>query len=81
MATAFNEVVQGQRLWQPSPEHIQPTRLTHYLAWLKRERGLSFVDYHGLWQWSVDDLDAFWQSIWDHFRVQASSQYLSLIHI
>ncbi len=79
MATAFNEVVQGQRLWQPSPEHIQPTRLTHYLAWLKRERGLSFVDYHGLWQWSVDDLDAFWQSIWEHFRVQASSPYHAVL--
>lgn len=79
MATAFNKVVQGQRLWQPSPEHIQHARLTHYLAWLKRERGVSFVDYHGLWQWSVDDLDAFWQSIWDHFKVQASSPYHAVL--
>jgi acetoacetyl-CoA synthetase len=69
---SFNDVVQGQRLWQPSPEHIQHTYLTRYLNWLKHERGLSFVDYAALWQWSVNDLDAFWQSIWDHFQVQAS---------
>lgn len=79
MATAFNDVVQGQRLWQPSPEHIQHSRLTHYLEWLRRARGLDFVDYHALWQWSVSDLDAFWQSIWDHFQVQSSSPHHAVL--
>lgn len=65
-------VVQGQPLWQPSPEQVQQTRLTHYLAWLTQSRGLDFADYHALWQWSVSDLPGFWQSIWDHFQVQAS---------
>lgn len=79
MATAFNDVVQGQRLWQPSPEQLQHSRLTHYLDWLRRERGLGFVDYAEVWQWSVNDLDAFWQSIWDHFEVQASSPYHAVL--
>ena len=79
MATAFNTVAQGELLWQPSPEHIRHTRLTHYLDWLTRERGLSFADYHGLWQWSVSDLEAFWQSIWDHFHVQASRAHHTVL--
>lgn len=79
MATAFNNVEQGQLLWQPSPEFIQHTRIAHYLDWLRHERGLSFADYQGLWQWSVNDLDAFWQSIWDHFRVQASSPHHAVL--
>lgn len=79
MATAFNDVAQGQLLWQPSPEQIQHTRLAHYLEWLRHERGRNFVDYHGLWQWSVNDLEGFWQSIWDHFQVQASSPYHAVL--
>ncbi|MGF6095197.1 acetoacetate--CoA ligase [Pseudomonas sp. 18175] len=73
--TAFNDVIQGQLLWQPPPEQLQHARLTHYLNWLRQERSLRFADYHGLWQWSVNNLEAFWQSIWDHFQVQASSPH------
>lgn len=79
MAIAFNDVAQGQLLWQPTPEQIQHTRLAHYLEWLRHERGRNFVDYHGLWQWSVNDLEGFWQSIWDHFQVQASSPYHAVL--
>nr|WP_242551693.1 acetoacetate--CoA ligase [Pseudomonas sp. Marseille-Q1929] len=66
-------------LWQPCAEQIQHTRLAHYLEWLRHERGRTFVDYHGLWQWSVNDLEGFWQSIWDHFQVQASSPYHAVL--
>lgn len=79
MAIAFNDVAQGQLLWQPTHEQIQHTRLAHYLEWLRHERGRNFVDYHGLWQWSVNDLEGFWQSIWDHFQVQASSPYHAVL--
>jgi acetoacetyl-CoA synthetase len=58
-------------LWQPSPELVENARLTEYLDWLKSERGLDFAGYEELWQWSVDDLDAFWASLWDFFEVQA----------
>ena len=36
-----------------------------YQDWLTTTRGLSFDSYDTLWRWSVDDLPAFWQSIWD----------------
>ena len=36
-----------------------------YQDWLRHQRGLSFDSYHALWQWSVTEQDAFWQSIWD----------------
>ncbi len=45
--------------------------MTAYMRWLAAERDLDFEgDYHRLWQWSVDDLDAFWRSIWDYFEVR-----------
>jgi acetoacetyl-CoA synthetase len=58
-------------LWSPSPELVERSRLTEFIRWLRAERGLDFDDYEALWQWSVDDLDAFWAAIWDFFEVQA----------
>jgi acetoacetyl-CoA synthetase len=65
------ETLAGALLWTPRPDQIAPTRLVAYMRWLATERGLNFDSYNALWQWSVDELEAFWQSIWDHFDVQA----------
>ncbi len=54
----------------------QPTpRITLYLDWLARERGLCFANYEALWSWSVTDLEGFWRSIWDYFDIQSPSPF------
>lgn len=65
---------QGEVLWTPRPDQIEPTRLAAYMRWLAAERGLKFDSYDALWRWSVDELEAFWQSIWDYFDVQADGR-------
>ena len=32
-----------------------------------------FDDFTSLWQWSVDDIDAFWRSIWDYFGIRSAT--------
>ncbi|WP_127499595.1 acetoacetate--CoA ligase [Actinoplanes solisilvae] len=61
----------GTVLWQPPADIRETSRVGHYMSWLRRERGIEADDYAALWQWSVDDLPAFWQSIWDYFEVIA----------
>ena len=41
-----------------------------YTRWLERNRHLRFADYNALWRWSVTDLNAFWQSVWDYLDLQ-----------
>ena len=60
-------------LWQPSAERIENATLTRYQGWLEERLGRSFAGYDELWQWSVDDVEGFWASIWDFFEVQAST--------
>jgi acetoacetyl-CoA synthetase len=45
--------------------------MTEYMRWLAEDRGLHFGGYDELWRWSVDEIEAFWDSIWDFFGVQA----------
>jgi acetoacetyl-CoA synthetase len=47
--------------------------LTRYERWLAETRGLEFDDYHALWRWSVDDLEAFWGSVVEFFGVRFSA--------
>jgi acetoacetyl-CoA synthetase len=61
----------GEPLWKPSTELVERSRLTEFMGWLRRERGLAFNRYDELWRWSVDDLDGFWSAIWEFFEVQA----------
>jgi acetoacetyl-CoA synthetase len=61
----------GELLWEPSADLVERSRMTEFMRWLERERGLSFAGYGELWQWSVDDLDGFWSAIWEFFDVQA----------
>ncbi|MGH8148526.1 MAG: acetoacetate--CoA ligase [Steroidobacteraceae bacterium] len=68
-------VKQSDLLWTPSPEWIERSNLTAYRRWLARTRKLEFGTYEELWQWSVDDLDAFWASIWDYCGITASAPY------
>jgi acetoacetyl-CoA synthetase len=58
----------GEVLWSPPPGIRQGSRIGAYLGWLEH-RGHRFSSYQELWQWSVDDLDGFWTSIWDFFGV------------
>jgi acetoacetyl-CoA synthetase len=64
-----------EKLWEPPAELVERARLSEYMRWLEAERGLSFASYDELWRWSVDDLEAFWSSIWDFFGVQADGGY------
>jgi len=66
---------EGEILWHPSKERVEQANLTHYLAWLKNQKGLAFDSYNELWQWSVTDLESFWESLWHYFNILHSSPY------
>jgi acetoacetyl-CoA synthetase len=57
-------------LWAPSPERVQRATLTRYQAWVQQRHGLRFERYEDLWRWSVENIDAFWTSIVEHFDLR-----------
>jgi acetoacetyl-CoA synthetase len=58
-------------LWAPSPERTENATLTRFARWLDK----GDLSYAELWQWSVDDVEAFWASVWEFFDVRASEPY------
>lgn len=41
--------------------------MARYMRWLEATESLPFGDYNKMWEWSVEDPDAFWTSIIDFF--------------
>jgi acetoacetyl-CoA synthetase len=64
-----------EKLWEPSAELAERSRLREFMRWLAAERGVELDDYDALWRWSVEDLEGFWSAIWDFFGVQADGGY------
>jgi acetoacetyl-CoA synthetase len=54
-------------------------QIRRYQDWLRETRGLSFDSYQGLWEWSVRDLAAFWQSIWDYFELESPTPHRQVL--
>ena len=66
-------------LWQPDDARIERATITRYARWLAETSGVRTSGYHDLWRWSVDELEAFWSSIWDYFEVRSSQTYGSVL--
>jgi acetoacetyl-CoA synthetase len=58
----------GQKLWEPPEELVEGALMTKYMRGLDR----GFETYEDLRAWSVEDLEGFWASIWEHFEVEGS---------
>lgn len=72
-------VKEGDVLWEPSKTFRDNANITAYMQWLKKHKGLEFNHYNELWHWSVEELEMFWESIWEYFNVQSSAPYSKVL--
>ena len=52
-------------LWKPSAERIAGANITRFIDFVNRERGAGLTDYDSLYDWSVTELESFWDAVWD----------------
>jgi acetoacetyl-CoA synthetase len=68
-----------QPLWTPSDERISRSQLRRFIKFVRSTTGLSFQDYHQLYDWSVTDLRGFWKAIWEFADIVHSRPYDSVL--
>ena len=62
------------QLWAPSTDFIRKSNVSNYIRWLKENKQLVFSGYEELWQWSVDQTDDFWSSLFQFFNILHSGK-------
>ena len=66
-------------LWQPSPDVIEQAQLMQYMRWLAREGIVTVGTYQDLWQWSVTELELFWESLWSYLDLKYSQKWNAVL--
>ena len=67
------------KLWEPSAERIERANLTRYMTLLRDIHGLDINTYDELYEWSIRDREAFWDSIWEFGKVFHSRTFDSVL--
>lgn len=66
-------------LWQAEPEFVENSRMYQFMQWVNQHHGFQFVKYDELWQWSVDNIEDFWEAIWRFFAVKSHTPYQKVL--
>jgi len=69
------EEYMSKLLWKPSGDTISKARITDFTAYVNRKFGKNFSSYQDLYDWSVEDIPAFWGAIWDYLGIIRSKEY------
>lgn len=59
--------------WTPDEATLADANLTRFMAWLAETGRGEYGDYHELLRNSVDDIEWFWDAVWNFFDIQADS--------
>ena len=62
-------------IWKPSKERIENSNITAYLKELNKTSGKSFASYNELYNWSVSNIEEFWESVWKFSNIVYSKKY------
>lgn len=58
-------------VWMPPADAADHTELGRFLQ--RRAPHVDPTSHEEAWRWSVDDPDAFWSAVWEHFDVQSDT--------
>lgn len=61
-------------LWQPSEERIKSSNLYAFMQQAKADWGVDAKDYFDLYDWSVEEMEKFWATVWDFCGVIAETR-------
>ena len=70
---------EGKLLWEPHQDWLEKTNMYGFMQWLKSRHRLEFKDYHSLWRWSTEQLEDFWEAMWEYYRIESSAPYETVL--
>ena len=69
----------GKLLWSPSRDRIDSTNMWRFMQFVNEQYNQDLSDYDSLYQWSINEMEAFWSTVWEFVKVKASETYREVI--
>ena len=70
----------GKLLWSPSRDRIESTNMWRFMQFVNEKNDQNFNDYASLYQWSINEMQAFWSTVWEFAEIKASETYNEVIN-
>lgn len=65
-----SEKEENALLWSPSQDRKEKSLMCRFVKSIEKKYDQSFdLDYHRIWQWSVENQEEFWDEFWDFANV------------
>jgi acetoacetyl-CoA synthetase len=62
-------------LWTPSEERIKQANVTRFIGFVNEKHGLKIDSYDELYEWSIENIQDFWEVMWEFAEIKASRRY------
>ena len=66
-------------LWTPPLDRIENSNLVRFMKEVNTKFTLTLSNYHELYQWSIDNREDFWESVWEFGGIIASKPYEKIL--
>ena len=67
-------------LWKPSKEQIENSNLIDFIKFVNSDYDMSFNTYDELYNWSVTEIEQFWEAIWKYSGLVHSKLHNSVLY-
>lgn len=65
-------------LWEPSTSKIHSSNLFRFLQYINHKYALSLNDYQSLYDWSLQQKESFWGSLWQFVKIKSSEPWTNV---
>ena len=62
-------------IWTPSEDRIKNSNIMKYISYVNEKYGKNFSNYNELYEWSINDLENFWESVSDWVGIKYSKKH------
>lgn len=66
-------------LWAPTEDQIKKTNMTRFIEFVNDRNNFEFNTYYQLYNWSIENIPDFWESLWDYVGIIASKKYDAIV--
>ncbi len=66
-------------LWKPSEERVKNSNMYRFMRYINEKYSQNFSEYNPLYQWSIENIPDFWESMWDFAEIKASKLYYQVL--
>ncbi len=68
-----------KKLWEPSEEWIKKAEVTKFIDYVNEKYNQDIKGGKDLYRWSVNNIEEFWEAMWDFGGIIASERYKKIV--